>query len=119
MSAVVSEKYGVSREQLLLDNSDAKDEHSSSVAVRMALAETEIVSATQKFLEANGVCLDAFDASLGLKLERSTTTFLVKNLVANTTEDELRLLFEKSGVLGRVVLPPSGVTGEWTEEIGG
>ncbi|XP_035700850.1 probable RNA-binding protein 19 isoform X2 [Folsomia candida] len=110
VSAVVSEKYGVSREQLLLDNSDAKDEHSSSVAVRMALAETEIVSATQKFLEANGVCLDAFDASLGLKLERSTTTFLVKNLVANTTEDELRLLFEKSGVLGRVVLPPSGVT---------
>ncbi|OXA38521.1 putative RNA-binding protein 19 [Folsomia candida] len=113
VSAVVSEKYGVSREQLLLDNSDAKDEHSSSVAVRMALAETEIVSATQKFLEANGVCLDAFDASLGLKLERSTTTFLVKNLVANTTEDELRLLFEKSGVLGRVVLPPSGVTGEF------
>jgi multiple RNA-binding domain-containing protein 1 len=78
VSVVVSEKYGVSREQLLLDNSDTKDERSSSVAVRMALAETEIVSATQKFLEANGVCLDAFDSSTELKLERSTTALLVK-----------------------------------------
>jgi hypothetical protein len=28
------------------------------------------------------------------------------------TKDELRVLFEKSGVLGRIVLPPGGVTGE-------
>lgn len=110
MSEVVAGKYGVSREQLLLDNNDEKDDRLSSVAVRMALAETEIVSDTQKFLEDNGVCLDAF-GSADKKAERSKTAFLVKNLVANTTYEELRDIFQKHGVISRIVLPPVGVTG--------
>jgi hypothetical protein len=32
-------------------------------------------------------------------------------LPAGTTADELREMFAKHGVLGRLVLPPSGVTG--------
>lgn len=43
---------------------------------------------------------------------RSKTVILVKNLPARTTASELREKFQKFGELGRVVLPPSGVTGE-------
>lgn len=35
---------------------------------------------------------------------------LVKNLPAGTKSEELRDLFSKHGTVGRVVLPPSGVT---------
>ena len=42
--------------------------------------------------------------------KRSKTVILAKNLPAGTKAEELRELFSKSGSLGRVVLPPAGVT---------
>lgn len=36
---------------------------------------------------------------------------LVKNLPANTTELEVKDIFSKFGLVNKVVLPPSGVTG--------
>jgi len=36
---------------------------------------------------------------------------LVKNLPANTTELEIKDIFSKYGLINKVVLPPSGVTG--------
>lgn len=50
-------------------------------------------------------------------VQRSKTVFLVKNLPARTKAQELVELFNKFGELGRVVLPPSGVTGEATTQI--
>jgi len=94
---------------LLLDQGDEKLEGASSAAVRMALAETEIVSETKKFMEKHGVNLDAFD--MQKRPIRSKTIVLVKNLQTNTTVKEIRELFSKHGVLGKVILPPSGVTG--------
>lgn len=44
--------------------------------------------------------------------KRSKTVMLVKNLPANTTIPEIRELFAKYGELGRVLLPPNGITGE-------
>lgn len=41
---------------------------------------------------------------------RSTTVILVKNLPAGVTAAELEELFSPHGSLGRVVLPPSGLT---------
>lgn len=41
---------------------------------------------------------------------RSKTVLLVKNLPANTDPEDLRAVFSKHGSLGRVILPPSGVT---------
>ena len=41
---------------------------------------------------------------------RSKTVILVKNLPANTSEEEITTMFERFGHLGRVVLPPSGIT---------
>lgn len=41
---------------------------------------------------------------------------MVKNLPAHTEESEIQTLFEVHGVLGRVLLPPNGVTGNFTCE---
>ena len=51
-------------------------------------------------------------------VQRSKTVFLVKNLPAKTTAQELVTLFSKFGELGRVVLPPAGVTGEAPTQCG-
>jgi len=42
--------------------------------------------------------------------ERSKTGFLIKHLPAGTTTDELRELFERHGTIGRLLLPPRGLT---------
>ncbi|ODM98908.1 putative RNA-binding protein 19 [Orchesella cincta] len=110
IAKVISEKYGISREEMLLDKTDEQDSRLASVGVRMALAETEIVADTKKFLEENGVCLEAFDSN-DKKAERSKTVILAKNLPANTSANDLKQLFLKHGVLNRIILPPSGVTG--------
>lgn len=79
----------------------------SGAAVRLALGETELIIQMRKFLEENDVVLDAFAQA---PLKRSKTVLLVKNLPANTTIEELQPIFSKFGLLGRLVLPPSGVT---------
>ena len=48
--------------------------------------------------------------SLQPNTARSKTVLLVKNLPAGTTAEELQEIFCKHGTLGRVLLPPSGVT---------
>lgn len=79
----------------------------SSAAVRLALGETELIMGMRKFLESHDVVLDAFNQA---PKKRSKTAILVKNLPANTMLSEIQPLFAKFGLLGRVVLPPSGIT---------
>uniref|UniRef100_T1J2T6 RRM domain-containing protein n=1 Tax=Strigamia maritima TaxID=126957 RepID=T1J2T6_STRMM len=79
-----------------------------SVAVRMALGETQLVNETRKFLEKNGVHLAAFDGKS--TVERSDTTILVKNLPAGVSKTELDTLFSRHGTLKRIVQPPAGIT---------
>ncbi|XP_028966943.1 probable RNA-binding protein 19 [Galendromus occidentalis] len=99
---VMAEKYSVDKMQLL------GAVNGESVAVRMALGETQIVSETREFLESHGVDLSVFKQNV---TERSKTILLVKNLPANTKEITLWDLFDpKKKVVRRVVLPPSGVT---------
>jgi multiple RNA-binding domain-containing protein 1 len=43
--------------------------------------------------------------------QRSKTIILAKNLPAKTSEAEIRTIFSKFGELGRVVMPPTGITG--------
>ncbi|XP_054272125.1 probable RNA-binding protein 19 [Macrosteles quadrilineatus] len=95
---VMAEKYNTSKQSVLTG---------ADVAVRVALGETQIVSETRQFLLDNGVSLDAFNQAPKL---RSKTVILVKNLPAKTTAAEINELFCKFGELGRVVLPPIGVT---------
>lgn len=82
-------------------------ENGASMAVRLALGETQLVQETQKFLEENGVQLNAFNQA---PKARSKTVILVKNLPAGTHIREIREMFAKHGELGRLVLPPSGIT---------
>lgn len=72
------------------------------MAVRLALAETQIVNETKEFFEKHGIVLDTFG-----KKERSETIILVKNIPFGTTAEDMRELFGKYGELGRVLVPPA------------
>lgn len=100
---ILTKKYGTTKEQVLDSTSGEM-----SAAVRLALGETEIVMEMKRFLEDNDVVLDAFDSMIGKK--RSNTVILAKNLPANTVVRDIQPLFAKFGIIGRIVLPPSGVT---------
>uniref|UniRef100_A0A6Q2X722 RRM domain-containing protein n=1 Tax=Esox lucius TaxID=8010 RepID=A0A6Q2X722_ESOLU len=97
----IAEKYNTTKSQVL------DHESKGSVAVRMALGETQIVQETRQFLLDNHVCLDSFSQAAG---PRSTCVFLVKNLPAGVTVGDLEALFSPHGTLGRVLLPPAGLT---------
>lgn len=97
----IAEKYNTTKSQVL------DHETKGSVAVRMALGETQIVQETRQFLLDNNVCLDSFSQAAA---PRSTTVILVKNLPSGVIVSELEELFRPHGSLGRVVLPPSGLT---------
>ncbi|CAG2101923.1 unnamed protein product, partial [Medioppia subpectinata] len=100
---IMAKKFNIKKSDLLAD-STAKD----SVAVRMALGETQIVNEMRRFLLENGVHLKAFgESSAG---QRSKTVILVKNLPIDTKAEEIRALFERHGLVLRVILPPNGVT---------
>ncbi|KAL5016171.1 hypothetical protein ScPMuIL_005760 [Solemya velum] len=98
---VIAEKYGTTKSQLL------NAESSESLGVRLALGETQIVAETREFLVENGVSLDCFSQA---NAPRSKTVILVKNLPAGTSPQELRDVFCHHGDIGRLVMPPSGVT---------
>ncbi|XP_031164582.2 probable RNA-binding protein 19 isoform X2 [Sander lucioperca] len=97
----IAEKYNTTKSKVL------DHESKGSLAVRMALGETQIVQETRQFLLDNGVSLDSFSQAAAA---RSTTVILVKNLPAEVTASELEELFSPHGSLGRVLLPPSGLT---------
>ncbi|XP_063911089.1 probable RNA-binding protein 19 [Zophobas morio] len=102
VAEVMADTYSTSKEKVL--DSNAK----GSAAVRLALGETQIVAQTRKYLEQEGVKLDTFN---GTVTKRSKTVIIVKNLPNKTEGKELRQLFEKYGLIGRIILPPSGITG--------
>ncbi|KAJ3102243.1 hypothetical protein HDU97_000679 [Phlyctochytrium planicorne] len=92
-------KLGVTKVEIL-------DPSSDNMAVRLAVAETQIIAETKQYLEDEGIDLEAFSRT---RLQtRSRTTLLVKNLPAGTTIDEISTLFEKFGMLSRVIVPPTG-----------
>nr|XP_060641431.1 probable RNA-binding protein 19 isoform X2 [Anolis sagrei ordinatus] len=97
----VAHKYNATKSQVF------DHELKGSVAVRVALGETELVQKVRQFLLENGVSLDSFSQAAS---ERSKTVILVKNLPAGTEATELEEVFGAYGSLGRVLLPEGGVT---------
>ncbi|XP_017770776.1 PREDICTED: probable RNA-binding protein 19 [Nicrophorus vespilloides] len=101
VAEVMANTYGTTKEAVL----DPRG--AGNAAVRLALGETQIIAQTRKHLEDHGVILDAFN---GVTTKRSKTIIIVKNLPANTTSMDIQTLFHPHGHLGRVILPPSGIT---------
>lgn len=97
----IAQKYNATKSQVL--DHEGKD----SVAVRVALGETQLVQDVRQFLMDNGVSLDSFSQAAA---ERSKTVILVKNLPAGTKVMELEEVFGPYGSLGRVLLPEGGIT---------
>ncbi|XP_052857590.1 probable RNA-binding protein 19 [Drosophila gunungcola] len=102
VAEILAKQFKTSKERIL-DTSDG----GSSAAVRLALGETQIVIEMKRFLEEEGVRLNAFDEPAK---KRSNTVILAKNLPAATETSELTPIFSRFGPIGRIVLPPSGVT---------
>ena len=100
---LMSEKYNVDKADIVMGD----DKGGKTAAVRLALGETQIVQETKKYLESEGVRLQAFDKP---PEKRSKNIIIAKNLPANTPASEMKDLFIKFGVLGRVLLPPGGIT---------
>eukprot|EP00040_Diaphanoeca_grandis_P044144 m.11430 g.11430 ORF g.11430 m.11430 type:complete len:941 (-) comp8809_c0_seq1:378-3200(-) len=98
VAGAMATAYGVEKGDILDKDS------TQSIAVRMALGETHIVAENKKFLDENGVKLEAFDSRVS---KRSKTLILVKNTPYDTEEHELRAMFSKHGDVGRVIIPPS------------
>ncbi|PIK53368.1 putative RNA-binding protein 19 isoform X2, partial [Apostichopus japonicus] len=101
VAEALASKYNTTKQAVL--DPDAK----GSLGVRMALGETQIVAETRQFLVDNGVALDSFSQA---SAPRSKTVMIAKNLPAGTKPDELGELFTPHGQLGKVLLPPAGVT---------
>ncbi|XP_027628925.1 probable RNA-binding protein 19 [Tupaia chinensis] len=97
----IAQKYNATKSQVF------DHETKGSVAVRVALGETQLVQEVRQFLIDHGVCLDSFSQAAA---ERSKTVILAKNLPAGTLAAELQELFGRFGSLGRVLLPEGGVT---------
>ena len=98
----MAERYGVDKSSIA--TSTKKDE---SLAVRLAVGETQIVHETRQFLIDHGVQLDAFSQAVSTS-KRSKTIILAKNLPVKTRDEDLRILFEKHGKIERIILPPYG-----------
>ena len=94
--ASVADRLGLSKSEVL-------DPTSSDAAVKQALAETTTIKDTKKYLQNNGVDIDAFKNT-----RRDDRTILLKNFPFGTTSDELRALLEPFGSITRLVLPPTG-----------
>ncbi|KAF8983930.1 hypothetical protein BGZ46_009167 [Entomortierella lignicola] len=95
IAASIADRLNVSKADILNPEAD-------NMSVRLAVAETQIIMETKKFLQEEGINVDAFG-----KKERSDTVILVKNIPYNTTEQELHDLFGVHGDLGRVLMPPA------------
>ena len=114
-------RYQVDKSELFEDvHSHASTKRpAASVAVKLAVGETQIVNEMRRFLVRNGVKLDSFGtttegtSSTTPPSERSKTVILVKNLPKASSERELRDMFVKCGVseasIKRFVMPEYGL----------
>lgn len=119
--AAIAAQLGIGRSELLLGSSGSGGDDAAaagerggggaSAAVRLALAETELISQTQRFLAAEGVDVGALEAAMvapgAQARSRSDRVLLVKNLPWTTDCAALRELFGRHGALARFVMPPT------------
>jgi multiple RNA-binding domain-containing protein 1 len=98
VAAAVSSRLGIEKTEFL------DHEVSSSLAVRMALGETHVVTETKTQLLQDGVNVSVLE-NASKKTPRSNNVILIKNISHECNAEELRRLFSKHGDIVRVVLP--------------
>lgn len=105
----VSSRLGIAKGSVL-------DVEQGDMAVRLALAETQLVAENSEYFLREGVDLAAgaqavvesgAKGAVNKKVERSGTCILVKNLPHATQAADLSKLFGAHGEVSRVLLPPS------------
>ncbi|EJW86926.1 RNA recognition domain-containing protein [Wuchereria bancrofti] len=101
VAETLAEKLDVGKSDLLLGQGEI------SAGVRMALAETRLVSETREYLLANGICLDVFSRPAA---KRSNTVIIIKNLTTKVDTEELKRMFARHGPVKQLLMPPGGVT---------
>jgi multiple RNA-binding domain-containing protein 1 len=93
--------------KLNIEKGSLLDRNQGNLAVRLAKAETIIISQTKEWLKTSlGVNVDEFEKSERAKCKRSFTAILIKNIPASAREEELRELFERYGALKRLEIGP-------------
>ncbi|XP_076939987.1 uncharacterized protein LOC143608990 [Bidens hawaiensis] len=103
----IAREFGTSKSELL-------DREASDVAVRIALAETQVIAKTKKALANAGVNVTALENFASKKSEggkRSNHVIMVKNLPYGTSESELASMFGKFGSIDKVILPSTKTLG--------
>lgn len=95
VNSAIADRLGVSKGEML-------DPTSSESGVKQAIAETQVIQESKAYFAKHGVDLDAFK-----RRERGDTAILVKNFPYGMTLEELRKLFEESGQVLRVLMPPT------------
>lgn len=103
----IAREFGTSKSELL-------DREASDVAVRIALAETQVIAKTKKALVNAGVNVASLENFASQKTEgvkRSNHVILVKNLPYGSSESELASMFGKFGSIDKVILPSTKTLG--------
>jgi multiple RNA-binding domain-containing protein 1 len=95
----VAQEYGITKNDLL-------NREVENPAVKIAVAETKILNETKEWLQENGVNMKVFDGPRK-GITRSRTTIVVKNIPKDATKSKLVEIFNRYGVVVRLLLPPN------------
>lgn len=101
--AEITERFKIKKDDIL--GQDANNQ-----AVKIALAETQIINETKDWLRDNGLNIDVFTTDRKT-CDRSKTVILVKNIPYATTLEQLHELFARYGAVYKVHLPPTKAVG--------
>nr|CAG4714759.1 unnamed protein product [Naegleria fowleri] len=106
----MSKQLGISKSELLLNNRDFSNVDDNA-AVRMALAETELIKQTKEELQDHGINLDLLNKPAG-QVKLSRTVILVKNIPFHENTEKLKqelhdLFGFKSRRISRIIIPAS------------
>ena len=100
----LASRYGLNSSDIM-DTTVAGGE----MAVRLAIGEVQVIQENTEYFTAHGVNLSALESHFSgvQRVERSTTTILIKNLPHDVDESELESMFSRFGSLGSFLIPQS------------
>ena len=89
-----------------LSKGEFVDTENEDLAVKMAMAETQVLEEVRKWMTAQGINDSAFQGDRSSAL-RSNSVLIAKNLPPKVSVSDVQEVFGRYGGLGRVCMPPS------------